>query len=59
MTATEERKSCIDCEFFDTEAGNIYGVCVADSYIDADDEFHIEWIHAEAMPCNRFKEVQP
>ena len=25
-SATDKRKSCIDCEFFDTEAGNIYGV---------------------------------
>jgi len=53
-----ERKSCIDCEFFDLEAGNIYGVCIVDSYIDGEDEFHLEWIHAEAIPCSRFKEVE-
>lgn len=42
MSATEERKSCIDCEFFDTEAGNIYGVCVKESYIDTIARLHCE-----------------
>lgn len=59
MTATDERKSCIDCEFFDTEAGNIYGVCVKDSYIDGDGGFHLEWMPAQASTCERFKEVRP
>lgn len=58
-SATDERKSCIDCEFFDTEAGNIYGVCVKESYIDGDDEFRLEWISAQASTCDKFKEVQP
>ena len=58
-SATDERKSCIDCEFFDTEAGNIYGVCVKDSYIDGESEFRLEWIPAQASPCDKFKEVQP
>ena len=58
-SATDERKSCIDCEFFDTEAGNIYGVCVKDSYIDGESEFRLEWIPAQASTCDKFKEVQP
>ena len=57
--ATDERKSCIDCEFFDTEAGNIYGVCVKDSYIDGDDEFCLQWMHAQALACDKFEEVWP
>ena len=59
MTATDERKTCIDCELFDTMAGNIYGVCVADSYIDGDDEFALQWVSGDAAPCTRFKEVEP
>ena len=59
MSATDERKSCIDCEFFDTEAGNIYGVCVKDSYIDGESEFRLEWIPAQSSTCDKFKEVQP
>ena len=59
MSATDEHKSCIDCEFFDTEAGNIYGVCVKDSYIDGDNELYLQWIPAQASTCDMFKEVQP
>lgn len=56
-SATDERKSCIDCEFFDTEAGNIYGVCVKNSYIDGDSEFKLQWISGEAAPCGEFEGV--
>lgn len=58
-SATDERKSCIDCKFFDTEAGNIYGVCIKDSYIDCDDEFELRWIPCEAASCGEFEEVEP
>ena len=56
-SATDERNTCIDCKFFDTEAGNIYGVCVKNSYIDCDDEFELQWISGEAAPCGEFEEV--
>ncbi len=55
----DKRNTCIDCEFFDTEAGNIYGVCVKNSYIDGDDEFELYWISGEAAPCGEFEEVEP
>jgi hypothetical protein len=55
----DKRNTCIDCEFFDTEAGNIYGVCVKNSYIDGDDEFELYWISGEAASCGEFKEVEP
>ena len=56
---SDKRNTCIDCEFFDTEAGNIYGVCVKNSYIDGDDEFELYWISCEAASCGEFKEVEP
>ena len=59
MSITDERKICNDCEFFDTEAGNIYGVCVKNSYIDCDDEFELYWISGETASCGEFKEVEP
>ena len=54
----EKRNTCIDCKFFDTEAGNIYGVCVKNSHIDCDDEFELQWIPGEAAPCGEFEEVE-
>lgn len=59
MIATEERKTCVDCEHFDTMAGNIYGVCIADSYIGRDSEFCLQWVSVEAAPRERFEEVRP
>lgn len=58
-SATDERKTCIDCELFDTMAGNIYGVCIADSHINGDGEFCLQWVSAGAAPCERFGEVRP
>lgn len=55
----EDRNTCIDCEFFDSMAGNIYGVCVKNSCIDSDDEFELQWIPSEAAPCGEFEEVEP
>ncbi|MBR3385239.1 MAG: hypothetical protein IKG69_08600 [Atopobiaceae bacterium] len=53
---SEQRSTCIDCKFFDTEAGNIYGVCVKNSYIDYEDEFELHWISGEAASCGEFEE---
>ena len=55
---SEERNTCIDCEFFDTEAGNVYGVCLKSSYIYSEDSFELQWISGEAAPCCEFEEVR-
>lgn len=59
MNATEYRKMCIDCKHFDKMPGNLYGICIIDSYIDGDDDFELQWLPFDADPCDRFKEVEP
>lgn len=59
MTATDERKTCADCEHFDTMAGNLYGVCLRNSYVDEDWVLVLDWRLPDKLACGRFKEVRP
>lgn len=57
MSINEERKTCLDCELYDIMTGNIYGVCLKDSYIDSDEDSYIQWMYSQARACEHFKEV--
>ena len=59
MIATEDRKTCIDCEHFDIMVGNIDGVCIIESYINGDGDLCLQWLPYDAAPCERFKEIEP
>ena len=56
---SEERNTCIDCELFDSMVGNLYGVCLRDSYIDGEEDSYLQWMHPQAGACENFKGVEP
>lgn len=58
MSTNEDRKTCNDCEYYDSMVGNLYGVCLKDSYIDSDDDVYLQWIHSEAWACEHFEEFK-
>lgn len=55
MSANEDRKTCFDCEHYDSMPGNICGVCIDGSYIGKEDSY-LKWIYPEAMACKYFKD---
>ena len=57
MNTSDDCKTCLDCELYDIMTGNIYGVCLKDSYIDGDEDSYIQWMYAQARACEHFKEV--
>lgn len=59
MIAAEDRKTCIDCKYFDTMPGNMYGVCIIDSRIKGADDFELAWFPCDDAPCMLFKEMEP
>lgn len=63
MSTNEERKTridktCLECELFDIMTGNIYGVCLKDSYIDGDEDAYLQWMNPQAKACEHFKEME-
>lgn len=58
-SATDERKTCADCEHFDSKTGNIYGVCIKSSYVDVDWGLVLDWILPEKYACDQFEEMEP
>lgn len=56
MSTNNDRKTCLDCEYYDIMSGNMYGVCIKDSYIDSDDDAYLQWMYADTWACGEFKD---
>ena len=55
MCDNEDRKTCFDCEYYDSMPGNVCGVCIEGSFIGKTDSY-LKWIYPEAQACGYFKD---